>query len=1042
MADDLNMQVVISAENSTSEGFNAVDDAMSAFRGLIDSVSAAFEAFTSSVNSGASAMASAIDEITAPIENTSSELSSAFEGSAQAVEEQISQISGGFAGITEAAQSSAEAMAAAYESGASASEKAVSQIRPPSVAGAGVSGQSSTGGAGGDSGEEEESSNSNSGGSGEEEEQSPSPGGGGGTMGSMGLTMAGGMIEQAIRPVKDALSSAIDSYAQFDQSMRMVNTEAKLSQDGFKGLSDSVLDLSNQTGLSADDLSKGLYNVMARGGIDAQQGMVYLKSAADGAKAGMSDLNTTTTALNSVMGAYGMSADQANHIMDVMFTSVNNGQEHFTDLAKSVGASATSAATAGVSYEELAAAQATLTNVGKDAQVASQGLNAMITGMMAPSAGATKEANSLGIEWDAAALKAHGLSYMINEAMTATGGNTDKLKELIPNQRAFTAELALGGKASEQYKQTLDQMKNSSGATAAALAQVNQGAGTSIADLKTQLTNAGIELGESLAPGLAVVANAIEDLIHWFDALSPSTKEFIGTFAGMLVVVGSIVAPILMFVGTLGMLAAGLGVALGPILGIVAAIIGFIALAALVVTHWNEVTDFFKKWGVDILAAMFPVFAIPILLSQHWGQAVQIAEQTWGKVTDFFKKWGTDAENSLSSTGKSIVNTLSGAWDDIKSGASSAWDGIGSDLSGAWSDIKTKSSTAWTDIQTGVVDSFEWMYNHNYYFKDLVDYVGKEWDAAKQDATEKWNDITSWLGTKWNEIETDAENIWGSITTFFSNTWAGITSDAQAGWNAFATLVESLWNDVVNDAESVFNPIENFFSNLWNSVSNDASTAWTDFKTTVSTLAQDAYNGVTGIFDGFENYFGNLAQGAYNWGANLIHMIANGISDAASDVENAVSNIAGDIASFLGFHSPAEQGPGADADTWAPNLIKMFASGLTNGAGTITAASNSLMQSFRTSMTAAPVMSTVMTGSYAVGGTSSTNTQNNDLLQAISNLTTAITKITTGSTSQGQNVNIKNTNYATVRNDNDLQQLQRSMYNSSANVNRALGIRG
>ena len=354
MSDDMNMQITITADNSTSEGFNAVDEAMASFQGLIDNVSAAFEAFTSSVNSGSSAMASAIEGITQPIENVSNELSSAFENSATVAEEQISKIGEGFTGVTEAATASADAMAAAYESAATASESAVSQIRPPTAAGEG------------------------------EVVPGAAPGGNKGMMGSMGLTMAGGMIDHAIRPIKTGLESAVNAFAQFDQSMRMVNEETKLSQSGFKDLENGVISLSDQTGQSANDLSKGLYNIMATGMVDAAGGMKVLQVAAEGAKAGNASLDDTTQALDKVLGAYGMQADQVKGVLDQMFTATNDGQMHFADLARSVGASATSAAMAGVSYSELAASQATLTNVGKDAQLASQQLNSLIMGIIAP----------------------------------------------------------------------------------------------------------------------------------------------------------------------------------------------------------------------------------------------------------------------------------------------------------------------------------------------------------------------------------------------------------------------------------------------------------------------------------------------------------------------------------------------------------------------------------------------------------------------------------------------------------------------------------
>jgi phage-related protein len=91
-------------------------------------------------------------------------------------------------------------------------------------------------------------------------------------------------------------------------------------------------------------------------------------------------------------------------------------------------------------------------------------------------------------------------------------------------------------------------------------------------------------------------------------------------------------------------------------------------------------------------------------------------------------------------------------------------------------------------------------------------------------------------------------------------------------------------------------------SGLWNGIISDAK----------------------GIFNSLGSFFSDLGQQAFQWGANLVNMIAEGIKHAASAVADAAKNVVGSVAGFLGFHSPAKEGPGADADTWMPNLFKMM----------------------------------------------------------------------------------------------------------------------
>ena len=67
---------------------------------------------------------------------------------------------------------------------------------------------------------------------------------------------------------------------------------------------------------------------------------------------------------------------------------------------------------------------------------------------------------------------------------------------------------------------------------------------------------------------------------------------------------------------------------------------------------------------------------------------------------------------------------------------------------------------------------------------------------------------------------------------------------------------------------------------------------------------------------------------AYSWGRNLVENFAQGMESKRSRVINAALGLANKIKNLLGFHSPTKEGPGREADKWAPNFVKMFAEGL------------------------------------------------------------------------------------------------------------------
>lgn len=98
---------------------------------------------------------------------------------------------------------------------------------------------------------------------------------------------------------------------------------------------------------------------------------------------------------------------------------------------------------------------------------------------------------------------------------------------------------------------------------------------------------------------------------------------------------------------------------------------------------------------------------------------------------------------------------------------------------------------------------------------------------------------------------------------------------------------------------------------------------------------QGIWNGIVQMLRGLVNA---LAGSMFSWGQNIINGFVNGILSMLGSVGNAVSQVAGKVGAFLGFHSPAKEGPGADADVWGPNLVKTFSSGMVSALPTLNAA--------------------------------------------------------------------------------------------------------
>lgn len=76
----------------------------------------------------------------------------------------------------------------------------------------------------------------------------------------------------------------------------------------------------------------------------------------------------------------------------------------------------------------------------------------------------------------------------------------------------------------------------------------------------------------------------------------------------------------------------------------------------------------------------------------------------------------------------------------------------------------------------------------------------------------------------------------------------------------------------------------------------------------------------------------NIGASAVQWGRDLIDNFVSGIKSAIGKVKDAVSNVASTVKDFLGFSEP-EKGPLSNFHTYAPDMMQLFAKGITDNAG-------------------------------------------------------------------------------------------------------------
>ena len=295
---------------------------------------------------------------------------------------------------------------------------------------------------------------------------------------------------QCFQSLQTSLSSLTEENGRFAASMRAANTMAGKSGADFERLKDQVSELSKTVPVARDELADGLYQVVSNG-VPEDNWLSFLEASARSSVGGMADLGETVKVTSTVIKNYGMSWEEAAAVQDKIQLTAKNGVTSFKELADALPRVTGNAATLGVSMDELMASFSTLTGVsGNTAEVSTQ-LAAIFTALVKPSSEATKMAAEMGIQFDAAAIKAAGgmqrFLTQLDAAVKSYSQSSGMLEQEVYGKLFGSAESlrAIGpltGQLASTFATNVEAMKGSAGTMDEAFDTMSQGVSS-----KTQL---------------------------------------------------------------------------------------------------------------------------------------------------------------------------------------------------------------------------------------------------------------------------------------------------------------------------------------------------------------------------------------------------------------------------------------------------------------------------------------------------------------------------------------------------------------------------
>jgi TP901 family phage tail tape measure protein len=811
---------------------------------------------------------------------------------------------------------------------------------------------------------------------------------------------------------------AVRAAADFQQGMARLVTGAGDVTDNMQKMGASILGISTSTGVLTGELLPAMYQIISAGqrGSEAEN---TLKVAAMGAVAEQAKIVDVAKAITTAMTDYGTKTFNATQFMNGYTRATQLGKLTLEQLSTSMGPILPLAKNIGISFADVAGAMSTMTNAGIPAERAATSLRFLFQSLEVPTTKAKTAMESMGLSSVAVGneLKKSlpGALEMIYKAALKAGPEGSvpfnrAVSDMIGGQRSLQAYLALTGTHFATYSANAKAIADAMNASKTAVLgwdTAQQNFNTKLSQAHAALETVFIVIGAKLLPVLSGIVSQITPIIQRFadwvththaidDAIKAVTPFFnamfdiikaalpvvIGLFLKFMVILGEVVKWITQHkavVEALMVVMKVLGIIIVAIVaaGLITLAIAFTLIAVVIFGVIGVVTTLIAVWKMLVAAAGWVSGAwhsVIDWLGGAWHSLVNIATSAFNAVKNAIVTafnatiaWVVGAWNSAIAFIVGIWHTLSGA-------ATSVFNAVKTAIMTAINAVITWLVNAWRTCVTTVVGWFTWLYNHNYYFKMLVDFIRNTVQSVITWLQTAWQNVVNFLGGLWNSLKDLATNAWNSVRdavmsvvniviAWIKNEWNLFVIGLGIIWDKLSGLATKAWNAVRDAVMSVVNPIISWIKNEWNLFVIGLGIIWDKLKG----LAQKAWDAVTGVFKAvwgtisgilktlagnISGWFNDLSGKMLQFGKNLIQSLIDGINSMLDAVGKAAGNVASTITGILGFHSPPAYGPAADADTWMPNMVNLLTKGMTAGVPSVTKAATQLAQPIQGSLSA------------------------------------------------------------------------------------------
>lgn len=690
---------------------------------------------------------------------------------------------------------------------------------------------------------------------------------------------------------------AVKGFGSFQSSLNQAAVIAGGTAKDIDGLSDVANHMGAVLPISAQDAADAMV-AMARDGASIGTIKKEFPAIAEAATAAGANLQTTASVVQQSMNIWGDSLKSPQQAAAILTQTANLSNASIEDMQQALATIGSVAKLAGMDMSTTSEAIGLLTNRGFSAAQASEDLSYAIRQMLAPSKGAKKEMDALGLSFVDSSGKMKPFPQILKEVAAATDGMGDA-------QKAAALKTMFGAAGMQAIAPLLDAVKDKSDNTTtswSAYAKAMNGAAKDTQTATKFLSDQANEMQQNLGSKIEQVGgnwealrnkamqtkggvnSAILDMMNqsleWASTSDSSTAQVIRSFIGMSPAIGAATT-------ALGGLFKGWGklISFGgsviTTIGNVGRVMKALSMAGDLTTAISSLRELAAT--SQLAAGSMRVLQVAQLALAHPCVAIGVAiASVVAALAVFFAK---------TKTGQAIWKQFTQSVADSVDGIKQAWQSMTDFFSNLWNNIVTTAQNVWSGF--------------GQFFSPVVQSVETAWQGLSDFFGNLWNGIVTFAQGVWSSFAqgmapiVDAfKNLWSTLTDFFSTLWQGIVNTAQTIWQGLSPIVTNVWNGIktvvstvmqaISDViQTIGTAIQAVWTAIWNVVKTVAMTIWDAIKNFISLEIQ----GIQNIIQGVMNVIQTIWQTAWNVVKTVVQTIWSIISTVVSTAINAVAGV-------------------------------------------------------------------------------------------------------------------------------------------------------